>query len=110
MSTGSAIRSVPPRPRSFAPGKVGSGTHPGARMTAAAVRSVLRGIASLRISRYAPLLLVVLLAGCETVTAVVAPKAPPPPDPKTLMPALEQRIAVLIADERMKLAPNAKPL
>lgn len=78
-------------------------------MTAAAIRSAMRGIRSLRIGRYAPLLLVVVLAGCETVTAVVAPKAPPP-DPRTLMPALEQRIAVLIADERLKLVPDAKPL
>ena len=78
-------------------------------MTAFAFPSALRGIRSLRISRYVPLLLLVLLTGCNTVTAVVAPKAPPP-DPKTLMPALEQRIAVLIADARGKLAPAAKPL
>jgi uncharacterized protein YkwD len=78
-------------------------------MIADASRSALRGIRSLRISRYMPLLFLVLLAGCETVTAVVAPPAPPP-DPKTLMPALEQRIAVLIADQRSRLAPDARPL
>jgi uncharacterized protein YkwD len=62
--------------------------------------------------RLAPLLLVVLLAGCDTVQSVqnfVLPPAPPP-DPKTLMPALEQRIAVLIADARGRIDPKAKPL
>ncbi|MGZ5931813.1 MAG: CAP domain-containing protein [Rhizomicrobium sp.] len=33
---------------------------------------------------------------------------PAPPDPKTLMPALEQRIAVMIADERSRIDPDAK--
>jgi uncharacterized protein YkwD len=60
------------------------------------------------VRRLAPLLLLILMTGCDTVTAVVSP--PPPPDPKTLMPALEQRIAILIADQRLKLAPNARPL
>ena len=34
----------------------------------------------------------------------------PPPDPKTLMPALEQRIAVLVADERSRIDPKARSL
>ncbi|MEI9991295.1 MAG: CAP domain-containing protein [Rhizomicrobium sp.] len=49
-----------------------------------------------------------LLAGCSTIEAVVAP--PPPPDPKTLMPALEERIAVLVADERSRIDPKARSL
>ncbi len=55
--------------------------------------------------------LLLMLAGCATVDQFVSgPHPPPPPDPKTLMPALEERIAVLIADERSRLAPNAKTL
>jgi len=34
----------------------------------------------------------------------------PPPDPKTLMPALENRIYELVDQERHKLDPAAKPL
>jgi uncharacterized protein YkwD len=49
----------------------------------------------------------VALAGCETVTPVGAPL---PPDPRTQMPALEARIAVLVAEERWKLDPKSKPL
>ncbi len=55
-----------------------------------------------------PVLLLVLLAGCSAVQAVIGTEAPP--DPKTLMPALELRIAVLVADERSHIDPNAKPL
>lgn len=49
-----------------------------------------------------------LCAGC----ADIPPPAPrqPPPDPKTLMAALEQRVAVLVADERSRIDPAAKPL
>jgi uncharacterized protein YkwD len=50
-------------------------------------------------------LLLLLCAGCASVEDVIRP---PPPDPKTLMPALEQRIAVLIADERSRIDPAAK--
>lgn len=50
-----------------------------------------------------------LLSACATEVAVqTAPK--PPPDPKTLMPALESRIYELVDAERHKLAPAAKPL
>jgi uncharacterized protein YkwD len=52
-------------------------------------------------------LLLVLCAGCATVEMAVRP---PPPDPKTLMAPLEQRIAILIADERSRIDPSAKPL
>ena len=47
-----------------------------------------------------------LLAGCATAP----PLPPPPPDPQTQMPALAQRIAVLIEEERLKLDPTAKAL
>jgi uncharacterized protein YkwD len=53
-------------------------------------------------------LLFVACAGCSTVEQFVSPA--PPPDPKTLMPALEQRIAVLVADERQRIDPKARPL
>jgi uncharacterized protein YkwD len=56
------------------------------------------------------LLFLLLLAGCNTMQSVIGSPSPPPADPKTLMPALEQRIAVLIADERSRIDPNAKPL
>jgi uncharacterized protein YkwD len=54
------------------------------------------------------LIAIVLLvyAGCAET-----PQAPlPPPDPATLMPALEQRIAVLIEEERGKIDAKAHPL
>jgi uncharacterized protein YkwD len=51
-------------------------------------------------------LLLLLCSGCTTVQQALYT----PPDPKTLMPALEQRIAVLIADERSRLDPNARSL
>jgi uncharacterized protein YkwD len=52
-------------------------------------------------------LLLLLCAGCASIEEMVRPA---PPDPKTLMPALELRIAVLIADERRRIAPDAKSL
>ncbi len=48
------------------------------------------------------------LAGCETVAPV--PKTALPPDPKTVMPALETRIAVLVEEQRHILDPKARPL
>jgi uncharacterized protein YkwD len=52
-------------------------------------------------------LLLLTCAGCASIDEAFRPA---PPDPKTLMPALELRIAVLIADERLRLAPAAKSL
>jgi uncharacterized protein YkwD len=46
-----------------------------------------------------------LAAGCATVSP-----APPPPDPETQMPALANRIAALVEEEREKLDPRAKAL
>ena len=45
------------------------------------------------------------VAGCAAV-----PEAPQPPDPKVQMTALENRIAALIEEQRLKLDPDAKPL
>jgi uncharacterized protein YkwD len=56
----------------------------------------------------AVLLCVVLCACAAQQPARVAMQAPP--DPKTLMPALENRIFELVDDERHKLDPAAKPL
>jgi len=53
--------------------------------------------------------LLLVLAGC-TATPPAPVKTAPPPDPATLMPALEQRVALLIEEEREKNDPNAKPL
>ena len=52
-------------------------------------------------------LLLLLCASCAGLEQMVRPA---PPDPKTLMPALELRIAVLIADERSRIVPGAKTL
>ena len=52
-------------------------------------------------------LLLLVCTGCTSIEQMVRPA---PPDPKTLMPALELRIAVLIADERSRIAPEAKTL
>jgi len=52
-------------------------------------------------------LLLLLCAGCASIEQLVRPA---PPDPKSLMPALELRIAVLIADERSRIVPDAKIL
>ncbi len=59
--------------------------------------------------KFAPLLFLLVLAGCDTLQSAVAVVVPPP-DPKTLMPALEQRIAILIADERSRIDPKARSL
>ncbi len=45
-------------------------------------------------------------AGCTSLQAMISP----PPDPAIVMPALELRIAILVAEERQKLDTNAKPL
>ena len=52
-------------------------------------------------------LLLLLCTGCTSIQEMMRPA---PPDPRTLMPALELRIAVLIADERSRIAPDAKTL
>ena len=52
--------------------------------------------------------LFLVCAGCAETPKQVA--LPPPPDPKTLMPALETRIAVLIEEEREKINVKARPL
>jgi len=58
-------------------------------------------------TRLACLALAVLtLAGC----AMPAPQALLPPDPKTQMAALENRIAILVEEQRQKLDPKARPL
>jgi uncharacterized protein YkwD len=54
----------------------------------------------------ASVLVALLLAGCASAPHV----PPPPPDPATLMPALEQRIAMLVEEEREKIDPRAKVL
>jgi len=51
--------------------------------------------------------LLLACAGCASIEQAMQPR---PPDPKTLMPALETRIAILIADERSRIAPDAKSL
>ena len=57
-------------------------------------------------TRLACLALAVLtLAGC----AMPAPQASPP-DPKTQMTALENRIAILVEEQRQKMDPRARPL
>jgi uncharacterized protein YkwD len=67
------------------------------------------------------LLALFVLAGCSHMPDVpglgggkqgarLGTPLPPPPDPKTQMPALENRIAALVQDERLKLDPAAKLL
>jgi uncharacterized protein YkwD len=53
------------------------------------------------------LLAALLLSACAEVR-VIAP--PAPPDPQTQMSALENRIAALVEEERLRLDPKAKPL
>jgi uncharacterized protein YkwD len=60
--------------------------------------------------RLAALSLVLFLcAGCTSIQGVLQ-QTQPPPDPASVMPALELRIAVLIADERSRINPSAKSL
>ena len=60
--------------------------------------------------RVAALFLLLICAGCSTPKQMAAPQLPPPPDPKTLMPALEVRIAVLVEEEREKTGAHIRPL
>jgi uncharacterized protein YkwD len=57
----------------------------------------------------APVLTLLLLAGCADFGGV-RKHLPPPPDPHTQMAALESRITDLIEVQRMKIDPSAKPL
>jgi uncharacterized protein YkwD len=57
-----------------------------------------------------PLLAALLLAACSALDGGEKTAAPPPPDPKTQMGALENRIAVLVEEQRHKLDPSARPL
>lgn len=61
--------------------------------------------------RFAPVVVLLALAGCASMNAPfrTAPP-PPPPDPHTQMAQLETRIFQLIQEERHKIDPNAKPL
>jgi uncharacterized protein YkwD len=54
-------------------------------------------------------LAVLTLAGCAMFESP-APQIPPPPDPKAQMGALENRIAILVEEERRRLDPKARPL
>ena len=59
------------------------------------------------------LCLVALLAltGCQSLNGRFdLSSAPQPPDPKTQMPSLEMRIALLVEEQRHRLDPKAKPL
>lgn len=56
--------------------------------------------------RIAAALVFVALAACSNLPSPPAP----PPDPKTVMGALEQRIAILIEEQREKLEPASHPL
>ena len=49
----------------------------------------------------------VVLGGCASTPP---PSAPPPPDPASVMPKLEERLAILIEEERGKIDPRARPL
>jgi uncharacterized protein YkwD len=58
----------------------------------------------------APVLALLMLAGCADFGAAPRKALPPPPDPRTQMVALESRINMLIEQERSKIDPAAKPL
>jgi len=61
-------------------------------------------------------LALLLLAGCTDLPGMSDVKQrvglvpPPPPDPKTQMTALEDRIEALVEEQRLKLDPDARPL
>jgi uncharacterized protein YkwD len=54
--------------------------------------------------------ILVVAALVLSACAEVPEATPPPPDPGTQMVALENRIAALVEEERLKLDPKAKPL
>jgi uncharacterized protein YkwD len=58
----------------------------------------------------APVLALLMLAGCADFGAPPRKALPPPPDPHTQMVALESRINALVEQERLKIDPSAKPL
>lgn len=51
-----------------------------------------------------------VLAGCSSFGLSTHAVRPPPPDPKTQLPALEQRIYELVEAAREKIDPKATPL
>jgi uncharacterized protein YkwD len=57
----------------------------------------------------APVLTLLLLAGCADFGGARKP-LPPPPDPHTQMVMLESRINSLVEEQRLKIDPAAKPL
>lgn len=59
------------------------------------------------------LMALLALTGCQSLDErfnLNLSSAPQPPDPKTQMPALEMRIAILVEEQRRRLDPKAKPL
>src|SRR3984957_1732006 len=54
--------------------------------------------------------LVLVCAGCASERRVATPARFAPPDPKTQMVALEQRIFTIVQNERHRINPAAKPL
>jgi uncharacterized protein YkwD len=69
----------------------------------------MRAVGALR--RFAPVFVLLVVAGCATLNAPFSPTPrPPPPDPHTQMAALETRIFQIVQEERHKIDPNAKPL
>jgi uncharacterized protein YkwD len=63
-----------------------------------------------RFAGLAALSLVLLLAACSSMPDVVQRQFKQPPDPRTVMPALEEKVFVLVEAEREKLNPSARPL
>ena len=62
----------------------------------------------MRRAAFIALALPLLLCGCESLLPQQA--SAPLPDPRTQMPALENRIEALTEEQRLKLDPKAKPL